>query len=177
MHWLSILLLGISTDLDNMFLGISLGLQGKQIRFLMNAVIGLFSAAATLFVCFFAAQTVTHGRVPNLIGGGIILLAGILSVLPHRETQPSTPTSLRWHDIALLGVSLAVNCVPTAFGAGLTGLSPWAAALSVGLLSIFAVAVGNRLGRTATTLRLGQRTLRLLGGAMMIGLGLMEVLI
>lgn len=50
MHLLSTLLLGISTNLDNLLIGVSFGFLKKRITIKANLVIGLFSAAAT---CFF----------------------------------------------------------------------------------------------------------------------------
>ena len=51
MHIIFALLLGISTNLDNMILGIFLGVRGNRITAASNLLIGHFSAAATCLFC------------------------------------------------------------------------------------------------------------------------------
>lgn len=53
MHLLSTLLLGISTNLDNLLIGVSFGFLKKRITIKANLVIGLFSAAAHAFLLLF----------------------------------------------------------------------------------------------------------------------------
>lgn len=53
MHLLSTLLLGISTNLDNLLIGVSFGFLKKRIAMKANLVIGLFSAAAHAFFVTF----------------------------------------------------------------------------------------------------------------------------
>ena len=72
--------------------------------------------------------------------------------------------------------ALAVNCIPVAFGAGLAGIHPLAASASVGLLSVLAIRLGNWLGLRASRLPLRAETLRRLGGVLLAGLGILQLL-
>ena len=85
MHLLSTLLLGISTNLDNLLIGVSFGFLKKRIAMKANLVIGLFSAAATCFFCYFSSMFSRFGRIPNIIGGIIIILIGAFSLILSKE--------------------------------------------------------------------------------------------
>ena len=180
MHLLSTLLLGISTNLDNLLIGVSFGFIKKRINLKVNLVIGLFSAAATCFFCFFSSLFSGFGRMPNITGGIIIILIGAYSLVPLKEydSKQYRDTRFSWKDTVVLGSGLAVNCIPVAIGAGLTGLSPISASLAVGMLSVLSIAVGNRIGFTASASKvLRPRTFCVIGGIIMIALGILELFI
>ena len=179
MHLFTALLLGISTNLDNLFIGLSFGFQNRRIPRLANVVIGLLSAAATCLFCYIASLLAALGRLPNIIGGILIILIGLYTILPHRarEEQACAAADFSRRETLVLGCCLAINCVPVALGAGLTGISPLTAALSVGGISVLSVALGNRLGLAATTIRLNPRLLSIAGGIIRFLLGLTELFI
>ena len=159
MQLLSALLLGISTNLDNLLLGLSLGIGQKKIPSASNWVIGLFSAL---------------GPAADIAGSAVILLMGFLSLRPPRENAGGQDCC-SWSDTAILGAALAVNCIPVAFGAGLTGIHPLAASASVGFLSVLSIRLGNWLGLHAAALPVRPAALQRLGGLMMVGLGLLQL--
>ncbi len=167
---LSALLLGISTNLDNLFLGFSLGIAGRRIPAQANWIIGLFSAAATSLFCSLSGLLAAWGRAAKVMGGVLILLIGLWTLLsPRKEEAPAAQGT------AALGAVLAFNCIPAAFAAGMAGVPPALAAVSVGLLSVLGIRTGNFLGlRTARRLRPG--ILRLLSGLAMFALGALQFL-
>ncbi len=170
MALLSALLLGISTNLDNLFLGFTLGLGGERVSARANWIIGAFSAAATSLCCCLSGLFSGWGQAAKLLGGGLIVLLGLWTLLPPRRAAAAPAQGT-----AALGAALAVNCVPAAFAAGLAGLSTPLAAASVGLLSVLAIRTGNLLGlRAVGRLRAGR--LRHLSGALMILLGALQIL-
>ncbi len=178
MHILSALLLGISTNLDNLLIGLSFGLQRKKIPPLANGAIGLLSAAITCLFCYLSSLLAVFGRIPNLIGSILIILIGLYAFLPpKKEAADPHPTRFTWKETAALGCCLAVNCIPVAFGAGLTGISPLAASLSVGIISFLVVGIGNAVGLKVSSLKLNSRLPNCISGAIMICLGLAELFI
>lgn len=171
MPWLSALLLGVSTNLDNLFLGLSFGLAQRRVSAGANWVIGLFSAAATCLFCCLSALCTAWGPAVHRIGGGCILLIGLWTLLPAKNGGGGCTAQ----DTAALGAALAVNCIPVAFGAGLAGIHPLAASASVGLLSVLAIRLGNFLGLRAAALPLSADGLRRLGGVLLAGLGILQL--
>lgn len=124
--------MGISTNLDNLLLGLSLGLQKKKLCFWANVLIGFLSAAVTAVFCVLSATLSSLGKLPNVVGGGIIIAVGLWSLLPAHQEASCYQAGFSWRETWMVATGLAVNCIPVAFGAGLTGIPPWAAALSVG---------------------------------------------
>ena len=174
MQLLSALLLGISTNLDNLLLGLSLGIGQKKIPSASNWVIGLFSAAATCLFCCISSLCTALGPAADIAGSAVILLMGFLSLRPPRENAGGQDCC-SWSDTAILGAALAVNGIPVAFGAGLTGIHPLAASASVGFLSVLSIRLGNWLGLHAAALPVRPAALQRLGGLMMVGLGLLQL--
>ena len=173
MPLLSALLLGAATNLDNLFLGFSLGVQQKRLSPASNWIIGLFSAAAACLFCCISTLCAWMGPAAAAAGALLLLLLGVLSMLPARTT--AEPGCVTRQDTAILGATLAVNCIPAAFIAGLTGVHPLAAAASVGFLSVLAMRIGNLLGLRAASLPLRDALLRRIGGGIMLLLGLLQL--
>lgn len=176
MHLFSVFLMGISTNLDNLLLGLSLGLQKKKLCFWANVLIGFLSAAVTAVFCVLSATLSSLGKLPNVVGGGIIIAVGLWSLLPAHQEASCYQAGFSWRETWVVATGLAVNCIPVAFGAGLTGIPPWAAALSVGGMSLLCVAAGNAIGLAASGLQLRPRLLAVIGGGLMIVLGVIEML-
>lgn len=176
MYILTALLLGVATNLDNLFVGLSFGLRGRRISILSNIVIGLLSATATLLCCFFASLLSGLGGALRYVGGGVIIIVGIMSFFQRDDGEESEKDGkMTARDTLILGLALAANCLAVAFGAGLTGIGPVAAAVAVGSGSILTVGLGNRLG-LATGKRINQRLLTDISGGVMIALGLIQLL-
>jgi len=87
MQWLTILLIGVAANIDNLGIGFSFGLKLKRIPFLQNLLIGIISmllayismAAGSLFSNYFSQA------IANIAGGSLILTLGlwiIFSSLP-----------------------------------------------------------------------------------------------
>ena len=74
MHLLSIILLGIAANLDNLGIGLAYGVRRVRVPFVSNIIISVLSGIATLMTCF-AGQLLNHiipGYLCNVIGGCIV---------------------------------------------------------------------------------------------------------
>lgn len=172
MQLLSALLLGISTNLDNLFLGMSLGVARRRISAGANWLIGLFSAGATGLFCCLSARCAALGPVVHRVGGGLLTAVGLWTLLPSGGADADRCAA---QSAAVLGAALAVNCIPVALGAGLAGIHPLAASVSVGLLSVAAIRLGNWLGLRAAVLSVRAEALQRLGGLLLVGLGVLQL--
>ena len=177
LHVFSAILLGISTNLDNFFLGFAFGMRGRRISLPVNLLIGLLSAIVTFGCSYLAYLCNGFGRWPNYIGGGLIVLIGVVTMIRREsggEDQTARGVPLAFREAALLGVALAINCLPVAFGAGLTGVAPLAAALAVGAFSVLTVGAGNWMGRH-TAVKVQKAWLSFAAGGVMVVLGALEL--
>lgn len=67
----------MATNLDNLLIGVLIGLRGKHISAASNACIALGSAMVSLLFCFLASFCTEFGRWPNYIGGMLLILLGL----------------------------------------------------------------------------------------------------
>jgi putative Mn2+ efflux pump MntP len=76
------------------------------------------------------------------------------SAIDSLESNPLTTTNsstsyrqvLEWQESIWLGVALAINCIATGFGAGISGVNAAFTTISVGVFSFITVAVGLKIG-------------------------------
>ncbi|PWW05117.1 putative sporulation protein YtaF [Paenibacillus cellulosilyticus] len=199
MHWVSVVIIGIAANIDNLGVGITFGARSTRVPWLSNLVIALISASAA-FVAMTAGSLLAH-LFPVLWGnviGGLILIAmglwGIRSQLikgkmgrapdvQEREaaSDPNTGQSNREKrmvsraESVSIGLALSVNAMASSFGAGISGVSPLLCSLSVGLFSYLTVELGVRIGIRFARSPLG-RYAEFIGCALLILIGIYEIM-
>ena len=184
LYLISALLLGIATNLDNMLIGLSAGMRGKKITLAANGAIALSSGIVSYLLCRLAVLATYLGQFSNYLGGGLLIAIGIWPLLPRsmREEGASQvltdceSSRLDVREVLTLSLALAFNCLPASFAAGLTGLSPEAAAIAVALCSLCFVWLGGLLGRILKNAGSG-KLLTILSSVAMVLLGLLEIFI
>lgn len=173
MHGISICLLGIATNLDNLCIGMAYGCRGQKIALRMNACIALISGLISLVLCLFSS-CIAEGlqTLANFIGACLLIAIGIWTLWPKQQKETAVAAQASaW----VLGLALAVNCIPAAFGAGLTGLSPIWLGSTVAVFSFVTVGLGNRLGCSARE-RWPGRLLDVVSALCMLVIGVVEML-
>ena len=183
MYLVSAVLLGIATNLDNLLIGLSAGARGKKITFLDNCIIALPSGMVSYLLCRLGIFSVDMGRFPNYLGGGLLVAIGLWPMLarpakeqPVRVLEAPGGTRLSEGEVLALSLTLAFNCLPASFAAGLTGLPAKAAATAVALCSLGFVWLGGRLGKRLEN-RYPGAMLTTISSMAMIALGVLEMLI
>jgi len=185
MHWISIIFIGLASNIDNLGIGVSFGTRSTRIPILSNLFIAILAMTA-------AYLSITMGQLisgymsqqhADIIGGSVIVVLGIWSILPKRRTR-AVKSSLRttsdkdrsvtWQETISLGFALSLNCIATGFGAGVSGASPIMTAISVGVFSLITVAIGLRIGHEIARTWLGKYS-TLIGGMILIAIGLYEI--
>ena len=173
MHGISICLLGIATNLDNLCIGMAYGCRGQKRALRMNACIALISGLISLVLCLFSS-CIAEGlqTLANFIGACLLIAIGIWTLWPKQQKETAVAAQASaW----VLGLALAANCIPAAFGAGLTGLSPIWLGSTVAVFSFVTVGLGNRLGCSAKE-RWPGRLLDVLSALCMLIIGVVEML-
>lgn len=201
MHWLTILFVGIAANLDNLGIGVSYSLKLTRIPFLSNLLIAIVSMIAAYF-SIAAGAFISHYvslNIANFAGGFLLIFLGIKSVTEclkqekeishvavHSNSNLSKvirePDSLdlnndkviSWKESCLLGSALAINCLAIGLGAGITGVSPVFATLSIGLFSIITIAFGALVGNQLCGTRIGKYS-NIAAGIILVLIGVYEI--
>ena len=182
MQILSILLIALATNLDNLVIGMALGLKSRRLSSLANLLIALCSAAATFLCCYLSSFLATYGKIVGIIGGALLILLGLISFFPSKPSkaeqsimQKDHPLPIRPGEAALLGLTLAINCLAAAFSAGMSGLLALPTALGVGVFSFICTGMGNLLGLSGKK-KIPSSTLSTISGCLMVALGIIQIL-
>ena len=145
------LLIGLAVNLDNLLIGIHLGIRHQRLSIWQNLVIG-----GTTGLCAFgstcAARLISGHFLfyTNLIASAIMILFGIFCLYQSITQKNDTPELLetpRFTDVLILSFVLAVNCIPPSLSAGVMSLSPiWVGFFSM-LFSCLSIQVSVILGQ------------------------------
>lgn len=145
-------LIGLAVNLDNFLIGMSLGLKRQSLPFSSNILISLISG---LFAYLPARLTraVSSSCLPaaETIGAVLMILYGLFCLSEaFRETpfvsQEPALAPVNGRQTLVLGILLAVNCIPPAVSAGTFSLPPAAVGLFCGLFSFLSLWLGSRAG-------------------------------
>ncbi|MFD0696939.1 manganese efflux pump [Paenibacillus sp. GCM10027628] len=191
MHWWSIIGIGIASNLDNLGIGVAYGSRATRIPIGSNLMI-----AALSMICAYLSMTLGElvssfipPHIANDIGGVMIIAIGVWGMKSEIGTKgsrsllanPSEADVDRNNVISIresfaLGMALALNCIASGFGAGISGISPWAAALSVGFFSIVTIGLGVKVGARIAKTWFGKFS-NAIGGMLLIAIGVYELFV
>lgn len=203
MHWLTILLIGIAANIDNLGIGVSYSLKSTRIPLISNLLIAIVSMVAA-YLSVAAGALISHYisvGIANLSGGLLIIVLGIICIIECCKQEKKTshvivhsdsnfsrvvrkPESLdlnndkiiSWKESVLLGLALAINCLAIGLGAGITGVPPILATISIGLFSVISIACGVMVGNKLIGTRVGKYS-NIAAGVMLILIGIYEMFI
>lgn len=182
MSVVTVLLIGIVANLDNVGISISYGLRFNRIPFKYNLVISVISmtfALVSLKVGKYFADIFTV-EAANWIGGSMLIAIGIWLIFKTLFFTQS-PTSneviaIDWREAVTVGFILALNCLTIGFGAGITGVPPLLTALSIGVFSFISIIIGVQLGHKIGKTWFGENA-DSVGAILLIIIGLYEIFI
>lgn len=202
MHWLSILLIGLAANLDNLGIGIAYGVRSTKIPFLSNLIIAIIGMLITYLSVSLGSWIGTHisRDIANLSGGILVILIGawtiwtdikksffdfqkhkrsnqlqqILENPEKADTDKNQVISLK--ESVLLGSALSLNCLGMGFGGGITGIPPLWSGLSVGLISFMTIKIGICMGLKISNSWINKYS-NILAGLLLVGIGLYEIII
>ncbi|EKN70106.1 hypothetical protein BABA_07006 [Neobacillus bataviensis LMG 21833] len=201
MHYLSVLLIGIAANLDNLGISVSYGFRSIRITFVSNlmiATVSMICAYLSIIAGEFISQFISI-RTANVAGGLIIICIGIKCIIDSFSAQESPsevkvdsnfshvithPDSADVNDDKVisvkesifLGFALAINCLAMGLGAGITGVSPALTTLSIGLFSFLSIWSGIKLGSKICGMNIGKYS-NSVAGFLLIMIGVYEMII
>ncbi|GGE56595.1 hypothetical protein GCM10011391_39380 [Pullulanibacillus camelliae] len=201
MHLITILLIGIIANIDNLAIGCSYGLKKTKISFTSNLIIALLSMLFS-FLALLAGHWITHSMTSdfaNALGGCLLLIIGgftitstffersssfiesqlpFLKILYHpKKADLDENHQISSKEALLLGFSLALNSITTSFSVALTDSSFLIYTLSIGIFSFAFIAFGVKVGGLLQNKMAGLELLApLLSGLLLILIGCFEMI-
>ncbi|MEK3936901.1 manganese efflux pump [Sporosarcina sp. FSL W7-1349] len=178
---LTVLIIGVAANLDNLGISVAYGLRSNRIPFLYNLVISLISMGCAYLSMTAGSWLAEYfsAFLANVLGG--ILLIGLGAwILLKKSIAPFSPKgeglgTIQWKESIVLGFILSLNCLSIGFGAGVTGMPPFVTSFVIGLFSFISISIGVSLGKTIGHTWFGKRAERI-GGILLIFIGIVEAL-
>lgn len=191
---LAIFMFVFGSNLDSFVLGLSYGVKKIKIPIGSNLLVSAMTFAGTMVSIIAGGYLAAY--MPDLmaecIGGSILIVMGLISIRKHirgRIKEEEDPWSMKnaekydengnhhieMKEALFLGFALSVNNIGLGIGAGIAGLNAGVAAVCSLAVSIVCLGIGNRLGFNCLSRLLGKKA-DLISGAIMIGLGALEML-
>jgi putative sporulation protein YtaF len=205
-YFLSIFLLCLAPNLDNMVIGLAYGARKINVPFRSNFAIALFSGIATLLSSLLGSALANYipSYTGNIIGGSIVGIMGLYTIIGHliknkkntgNEYQNGNQYIVELRNVMddpgiadkdysgdislkesiLLGIALAVNCLGTGFGAGMTGVNIAVLTTAVIIFSLTTISLGAVIGRRWAAKFLGDQA-TILSGLLLLAVGIYQIL-
>ena len=194
MQWLTILLIGIAANIDNLGISVSYGLKSIKVPFLYNIIISIIS-----IICAFFSITVGSflsnyfsQSIANFAGGSLIIGLGVWFIITSplftkndvtrmEITRPVLSNLDKTKTITLkesffLGFVLSLNCLTIGFGAGITGVPSLFTSISIGVFSLISISIGVMLGNKIGNTIFGNYS-NSIAGLLLIVIGIYEIFI
>ncbi len=141
--------IAIIVNLDNFFIGINLGICGQKLTIKSNCIIGSFTGLCSFLTASAAGMLKDNfGWYANYLGAVIMILFGIYCLIDgmlKKETY-RTISIMTLKETCLLGLILAINCIPPSISTGMVGLSPVLMGICSAIFSFISMLIGNYLG-------------------------------
>ena len=181
-------MIGVVSNLDNLGVGVALGIRRTRIGAMANLIVAGITmvATATAVTCGHLFAKLLPAAVTGWLGPLIIIAIGTGTVLTSARTHrrpdppcasweacrcpPEVAGGVSWRGAIVFGVALSVNNLGVGVGAGVSGIPAVATTVSAGLLSLLFVGGGSRLGRVFSRLALGDHS-ALIAGMLLFAVG------
>ena len=103
MHWVTIILVGLASNLDNLGIGLAYGVKETKIPILSNIIIAFMSMIIT-YIAVIAGGTIIEYISPNmanLLGSFLLCVIGLWTLLSKRFSNPAplkNPELIDWDE-------------------------------------------------------------------------------
>jgi putative Mn2+ efflux pump MntP len=187
-EWTAALLIGAVSNLDNLGVGVALGMRGRRVGAVANLIVAGITMAATAaaVTCGDLLSKLVPSAVTGWLGPLIIIAIGVATARPFAQTPrspdcvldpwgawghpPHVDRAVSRREAIVFGVALSANNLGTGVGAGVSGIPALASAVSAGVLSLACVGGGYHFGRV-----LGRLVLRryppMIAGVLLLAVG------
>jgi len=188
MHWVTIILVGLASNLDNLGIGLAYGVKETKIPILSNIIIAFMSMIIT-YIAVIAGGTIIEYISPNmanLLGSLLLCVIGLWTLLSKRFSNPAPLKKpelidwdenhvISWREAIYLGLILSLNCLASGIAIGANGISAIWTVISIGLFSLVTIGIGSHFGYLLTKTFIGKYSTSI-SGWLLILIGVYEML-
>lgn len=203
MHFFSIILFVISSNLDNFMIAAAYGIRKLKISIFSNLIFAAISCLGTLLAMLLGKSMsyFISAKFTDIIGCIILISIGIWTIIdsmrkiPENSSKENSIENLSYNyliknpeaadkdmsgyidtkEAVLLGFALALNNIGMGFGAGAAGLNIFLTTVLTFVFSFIAIAVGYILGQNCLSKFIG-RCGGIISGLIIIFIGIYEFL-
>lgn len=197
MHIISILLFALSSNMDNMVVGLSYGIKKIRITSVSNLTIGLITFLGTIISMLIGKSLLNIIPVSfaGLLGSLIIIAIGSFYLLkyiyttikskqipdPQRETtkyghyDKDKSGKIEWRESFTLGFALSINNIGLGISASIAGMNIAMTAIASLIFSLILTYFSNLFGKTCVSKYLG-KCAEPIASILIIILGIYQVL-
>ncbi|MFJ8065630.1 manganese efflux pump MntP family protein [Psychrobacillus sp. NPDC096426] len=186
MHWITIILIGLAANLDNLGIGLAYGAKQTKVPIGSNIMIAVISMIMT-YVAVLTGGAIT-GYISlsnaNFFGSILLCIIGLWTLWSARSSNMDTKKAEEFDkdknniisikEAIMLGFVLSVNCLASGIGIGANGISAIWTVISVGFFSIVTVGVGSHFGYLLTKTFIGKYS-TIISGILLIFIGIYEM--
>jgi len=196
MQFFSIILFAVSSNLDNLIIGVSYGIKKIRIPFLSNFLIAVMAFAGT-FLSMLCGERITQWLpvgLANAVGSVMIIVIGLIGLIKYlcsrkRGTQhnvqwpinepekydKNSDKTLELKETVSLGIALTVNNIGLGVGASMSGLSVFGTAVMSSVFCMGLMLLGNYIGKRCASKRF-EKYSEVISAVIIILLGTFELL-
>lgn len=187
MHWITIIIIGIAANLDNLGIGLSYGVKQTKIPILSNVSIAIISMIVTYFAVW-VGDTISayvSVQIANVLGSLLLCAIGLWTLVSqkfgHKEILQNPQlvdrdknNVISLSESILLGFILSINGLAAGIGIGANGISALWTVLSIGFFSIVTVGLGSHFGALISKTFIGKYSTAISGWLLII-IGIFEI--
>lgn len=180
---LSAFIFSLSSNIDNLVIGISYGIKNEKISMLSNIIIAIVSALGTYismefgkFICKFISNDISNlfGAITLILMGVYFVIQSIIAKKKGGKKDSKKVTKLNLKDTFLLALALAANNLGVGVAASVTGLGVKWVVIFTFITSILTISIGQELGDHVIGKIIGKYD-SLISGVLLIILGFIEI--
>lgn len=180
---LSAFIFSLSSNIDNLVIGISYGIKDERISMFSNIIIAIITTLGTYismefgkFICRFISNDISNlfGSITLLLMGVYFITQSIIEKEKDKKTENKKVTKLNTKDTIFLALALASNNLGVGVAASITGLGIKWVLIFTFITSILTISIGQSLGDHIIGKFIGKYD-SLISGILLLILGIVEI--
>ncbi|MFJ8262561.1 manganese efflux pump MntP family protein [Rummeliibacillus sp. NPDC094406] len=189
MHWITIILIGIAANLDNLGIGLAYGVKKTKVPLSSNFTIAVISMIVTYLSVMIGSALIDYitPHKANFVGNLMLCAIGLYTIISYKISCTTSAENLEgidkdrnniitFREALVLGLILSINCLGSGIAIGANGISAIWTVISIGFFSILTFAIGDHFGLLLSKTFIGKYS-TVISGLILIFIGVFEIFI